>query len=390
MALSGGRLRLLHLFFLMLGVCLSSALPSVARTLADWEKFDFAKQKIRLSDIRALPLADAKKLRGIVFGRRGRIFDDKEIQSYLNQRSWYKRNPKYKHSQLNATEAANIDVIREAEWLRHSRVVPGDLKFYRSKLLTRAQLGNPSLAELRIMRAEIEAIHGKQFKDDPWLQAFFYDRYWYHPSARYNGGSLIETEWANISLLNFIEKQIRGTSIEPGEMGLFQTRSLRPAQLHGLSLHELRLLRNEIYARRGKRFRTEWLTQAFSNYEWYDKNLLPDFREPKLSTIEQSNLDMIVRRENQIHEDLSRKPLSPGLLKDLYLEDARKLRNEIFARRGRIFKDRQLRGYFQSFAWYKANPRFRESQLNSIERRNAKLIFDYEKKLAAEMNSVEA
>lgn len=361
-------------------------LQAAPRSLAQWEKFDFAKGRISLAQIRPLPLGDAKKLRGLVFGRHGRVFDDKEIQNYLKSRAWYKPNPKYKSSRLNANEIANVDVIREAEWLRHKRVVPGDMKFYRNRALTLAQVGKPSLAELRIMRAEIDAIHGATFEDAPWLRMFFNERYWYHPGDETFRFTAIELK--NYRLLYALEKRMRGTALAPGDMDFYQTQPLRTAQLRGLSLYEMRLLRNEIYARRGRRFRTDWIADHFDGKDWYKP--FSDFREPKLSVMEQRNLDVIVNYENQIHEDLSRKQLNTALLKDMFLDDVRKLRNEIYARRGRTYKDLWLRGYFQSFAWYKPNPRYRESQLNRIERRNAKLIFDFEKKLAAQLDAVEA
>ena len=368
--------------------CLGAAQPGAARSVAEWEKFDFARQRLQLSEIRALPLGDVKKLRGLVFGRHGRVFDDCDIQKYLESRPWYRRNLQYRPAQLNAVERANVDAIREAESLRHPRVVPGDMKFYRSTVLTKAQLGQPLLAEIRIMRAEIEAIHGRRFADEPWLQNFFEERYWYRPAPHYSPATLSAAERQNLALLTTLEKQLRRVKLAPGDMGRFQNQPVDADMLHGLGLYELRLLRNEIYARRGRRFRTEWIQDYFSGQPWYKP--LPDFREPKLSPIEARNRDGIVQDENQIHENLGREAIKPEMLEGLFLEDARKLRNEIYARRGRIFKDPWLHGYFQSFDWYKANPRYRESQLNRIERRNAKLIFDYEKQADSLLHQVEA
>ncbi len=375
-------------WLLVVALSLGAAPLRAARSVAEWEKFDFARQRLASDEIRDLPLGDLKKLRGILFGRHGRIFDEKFIQDYLNTRPWYRRDARYRVEQLNAVERANMDAIKEAEWRRHSRIVPGDLKFYRNKILTKAQLGQPSLAEVRIMRAEIEAIHGKRFDDEPWLQSFFDERYWYHPAPRYNPAALSAAERQNLALLMALEKQLRRVQLAPGDMGRFQNQPIDAAMLRGLGLYELRLLRNEIYARRGRRFRTDWIQSYFGAQPWFKP--LPDFREPLLSPLEKQNRDLIVQYENRIHENLGREAIKPKLLQSLFLEDARKLRNEIYARRGRAFKDPWLRGYFGSFDWYKANPRFRESQLSAIERRNAKLIFDYEKQAVSLLNQVAA
>ena len=38
---------------------------------------------------------------------------------------------------------------------------------------------------------EVEAIHGKRFEDEPWLQKYFEERYWYFPSDKYDAKKLI-------------------------------------------------------------------------------------------------------------------------------------------------------------------------------------------------------
>ncbi len=56
-------------------------------------------------------------------------------------------------------------------------------------------------------------------------------------------------------------------------MGLFQESPISAPMLHGLNLYELRLLRNEIYARHGARFRTGWLQDYFNDQPWYQPRL---------------------------------------------------------------------------------------------------------------------
>lgn len=56
------------------------------------------------------------------------------------------------------------------------------------------------------------------------------------------------------------------------------------------------------------------------------------------------------------------------------------MRNEIFARHGREFKDALLREYFASRPWYYPNPRFSEASLTPIEKRNVTLIQSYQQK----------
>jgi hypothetical protein len=54
------------------------------------------------------------------------------------------------------------------------------------------------------------------------------------------------------------------------------------------------------------------------------------------------------------------------------------MRNEIYARHGRSFKDPDLRAYFRSRSWYHEDPGFSDSKLTEKERRNASFIMKYQ------------
>ena len=69
-----------------------------------------------------------------------------------------------------------------------------------------------------------------------------------------------------------------------------------------------------------------------------------------------------------------------AMLQGLSADDARKLRNEIYARHGMIFQDPWLRGYFRSQLWYKPDPKFREALLTGVERANVAQIQAYEER----------
>jgi hypothetical protein len=353
----------------------------------EWEKFDFAKTMIDPRTLPRIPLKELKLLRGIIFGRHGRIFVEPEIQDYLYSTKWYKPDDTFTNARLNQTERKNLDLVREAEAKKHQRVEPGDLRYYKDRLITREMLGKPTLAELHIMQSEIEAIHGKRFDEEPSLQTYFEERYWYEAAAKYDPGALSETERQNLATLANFQKAQRNLKLAPGDMISFQNRLLNEDFLQGLSLHELRLIRNEIYALRGRQFRTFWIQDYFYGQSWYKP--LEDFREPELSDIEKKNIATIVAFENRLHEELSARPISKSLLEGMFLEDARKLRDEIYARRGKVFKNKWLQKYFASFSWYKANPQYSDAALTAIEKQNLATIKAYEGKAESLMRLVE-
>lgn len=57
-------------------------------------------------------------------------------------------------------------------------------------------------------------------------------------------------------------------------------------------------------------------------------------------------------------------------------------RNEIYARHGYIFKNESYAAYFTGKPWYKKNPKFKESQLSNIEKKNIQFLYSYSARLS--------
>jgi hypothetical protein len=352
-----------------------------------WQNFDFSKSAVKAADLGAVPLEDLKLMRGIVFGRHGRVFKDAEIATYLTAQAWYKPNHDFRNSMLNLTENRNLDLIRDAEASKHETVQPGDMRYWRTRMLTTKKLGLHSGAEWRVLRAEVEAIHGQRFSE-PWLQQYFDERYWYKPSDNYDARKLSAVEQKNLLTIETAQKKSRKLALAPGDMELFENKLISEQMLHGLSLNELRLLRNEVYARHGRQFQAPWLSQYFFSQPWYSPN--ENFKDEELSGPDKQNVETIVAYEKKIHDDLGLKPITRSLLEGLFVEDAVKMRQEIYARRGKVFtKEPWFQTYFESFAWYKANPDFADAQLTDLEKRNIATIAAYEKKAVSAMSVIE-
>lgn len=375
------------LLLLVLLAVFSVATAQDYSALKDWETFDFAARKTAPADIRGLSIDDLKLVRGIVFGKHGRIFKDPDIRRYLESRSWYKPDANFQNTALNDIERQNLDVIRIGEAERHDTVQPGDMRLYQSRALTRKKLGTHTNAEWTVLASEIEAIHGRRFDGTPWLQQYFDERYWYQPADRYDPKSLTEVERQNLRLIDTIQRQQRHVAIAPGDIELFENKLIATQLLRGLSLHELRLLRNEIYARHGRVFRTVWLEQYFGSQPWYDPR--DDFKDEDLSGPDKTNVETIVAYENQLHNQISTKPITRALLQGLFIEDVRKMRDEIYARHGKVFKDPWTQKYFASLDWYKANPNYSDASLSAVEKGNLSVIAAYEKKAVTVLSTIE-
>ena len=374
-------------FLLLALIGLLSVKASAQDTMDALKDLDFSKNALKQTQVQRLTLEDLKLLRGIVFGRHGRVFKDGEIKSYLEEQPWFKANPDFKNSMLNDTERRNLDLIRIAEAAKHETIQPGDMRYWRDRQITPRKLGKHSGAEWKVLLAEVEAIRGKRFDDEPWLQQYFEERYWYFPSDKYDAKRLSPIERKNLEILSGAQKRQRNVALLPGDMEFFENKAITQQMLQGLSLHELRLLRNEIYARHGRMFRAEWLQQYFFFQPWYTPD--ENFKDEELSGNDKLNVETIVNHENQIHQELSAKPIGQSLLEGLFVEDASQMRQEIYARHGKVFKEPWLQKYFSSFDWYKADPNFTDAALTEVEKKNIATIAAYEKRAVTAMSTIE-
>ena len=67
----------------LLGGALAVQAQDEYASMKNWEATDFAARRIAVNDIDALTIDDLKLVRGIVFGRHGRVFKDPDIRRFL-------------------------------------------------------------------------------------------------------------------------------------------------------------------------------------------------------------------------------------------------------------------------------------------------------------------
>ena len=115
-------------------------------------------------------------------------------------------------------------------------------------------------------------------------------------------------------------------AIAPGDMELFENKLITEAMLRGLSLHELRLLRNEIYARHGRIFKTIWIQQYFGGQIWYDPK--EDFKDEEIPGIDKTNIETIVALRKQTAQfdqhQADHRALLHGIVRRGRAQDARR------------------------------------------------------------------
>ncbi len=362
-----------------------------------WNDFDFTKKKITRVQIGKLKSVGGESgssdvdelalLRGVVFGKRGRVFKERSIQNYLEKQTWYKPKPDFTNAVLTRMERVNLDVIRLAEAARHSSIQPGDLRLWQTKEIPEDKLFADSPADWRIMIAEVEAIHGKRFDSEPWLQKYFEERYWYQPGANYSPIVLTAIERKNLKKLNVKRDEDRKVALSIGDMDKFQNALLTEDLLKGLSLNDLRFIRNEFWARNGRKFTTPGFLANFEWRDWYKP--LADQTKVKLNPIELQNVKFIETAETKLREKIANQLITNEMVDGLFVEDLRVLRNELYARHGRVFKDKDLQKYFEAQPWYHPNPEFKDEMLSATESKNLVIIAEVEKTSVSKLAQVE-
>jgi hypothetical protein len=152
-------------------------------------------------------------------------------------------------------------------------------------------------------------------------------------------------------------------------------RLLADGDLGTLTQDELRIARNEIFARRGRYFDAPDLTARFSKFVWY----APRTWDPELNDTEKANVASIERYEagrgaptGFVFPDSDRRLLTPADLRGHSTDELRIARNEIYARRGRHFESADLKARFERFPWY--SPNTWNPKLNAIEEANVTLL----------------
>jgi hypothetical protein len=213
---------------------------------------------------------------------------------------------------------------------------------YYERLITTADLQSRSLRELTLMRNTIFARAGNPFRKK-WLADYFGGQPWYHSLAATDETKLTAVDKQNAEIiakydlslprqqLQLMLQQVMGSVRAQGptpedkiELRLLSARlgkwvgtsdtpederspledpsildkQLNVDQLKDLSRRDLRLLRNTIYARRGRQFRSELLRAYFEATDWYKG--AASYTDARLSAVDNRNIKLIRSVEDQL------------------------------------------------------------------------------------------
>lgn len=253
---------------------------------------------------------------------------------------------------------------------------------------------------------EIYARNGRLFQSTE-LQNYFDAQYWYYgtisPEA-FSASYLNQYETANIDLLAKREKELlaggyvldsgwysydpvyaysEGTGCDSSYIFADSDRRyLSQSEVNAMTLQEICYAKNEIYARHGRTFYSQELTDYFETKSWYVGSILPEeFSSSVFNNYETANIELLSNTEKAIQSggyildlpgyniyavktssyyvgseyifyDSDSRYLSDAEINSLSCQMACYAKNEIYARHGRIFQAQELSDYFNGKSWY--------------------------------------
>lgn len=348
------------LITLIFAFILTAAVPQPARGDVAYSYIlpDSSRTYLSYEEISGMPLQVVCYAKNEIYARNGRRFVSGELQNYFNEQYWYYgiyAPEQFSADMLNVYETANVELLSQRE----------------------AELGTYAL-----------------------------------DSGYYDYGVVYQY------ISNGYSAQQDSYYVDPDSYIFYDSnrRYLSTGELAQLSLQELNYARNEIYARRGRLFQSQELSDYFSQKNWYWGYLSPDqFPEAMLNAYEAANVEALKQAEygrqssgyildqygysyigigsytgyceytpstnDYIFWDSNIRYLSDNEVAALSLQQLNYARNEIYARRGYIFQSQELRDYFGSKYWYYGSipsSQFSSAVFNAYENANIELLKRYE------------
>jgi len=205
---------------------------------------------------------------------------------------------------------------------------------YYTREITSKDLEGRTLRELSLMRNTIYARAGNKFRKE-WLNFYFSTQTWYHPLDKMDESKITPLDRKNAEIIAAYDAALPRSELQamqqefmdPGtpeariELRLVSMRlgkwagsanqdrtpledpdlldkQLTVDQLKDFSRRDLRLLRNLVYARRGRPFHSELIKAYFAAVEWYRPD--PAYTDARLTALDKRNINVILSLENSL------------------------------------------------------------------------------------------
>jgi hypothetical protein len=294
--------------------------------------------------LESMSLRELAILRNTIYARYGWAgFRKSWLREHFQKQPWYRPDPKFTYKRLSKVDRQNTEIIAQAEL--SFRYV--DLERMRNELLAKAGKWWGDLPSYEgkkgkeVIACDLDDYKGPTTEtvedevhdeteevDLPWVRSFK-EAVAGSKDCTHHGGDrdAIKKHRSNSPIAPDLDQLDAEDRIELGlisrAMGDFALDEGQRAQaadsldkvlavkeLRQLSLRDLRLLRNTIYARRGRPFKSPLLQEHFKRMPWYTPD--PAYTDKRLTKTDKRNIDLIVQVENEFGGALMDKDFQVG------------------------------------------------------------------------------
>jgi hypothetical protein len=247
----------LPLLVLLLGAALGLSAP--ARAQNEKPRPLYYEREIGAADLQGRSLRELVLLRNTVYARAGNRFRKQWLADHFAAQPWYRPLPKMDEAKLTALDRKNARAVALFE-----------------EALDRK--------ELERRRGEVQARVGK---------------------GKAGPEDEVELRLLSQKLGTWVgaEEARRAETRSPLEDPSVLERQISLQQLSDLSRRDLRILRNTIYARRGRPFKSEILQQYFDDMSWYAVDAA--YSDKKLTDVDRRNIKLVRSVEDSLGGPLS-------------------------------------------------------------------------------------
>jgi hypothetical protein len=246
-------------------------------------------------DLERLSLRELAILRNTIFARYGwGGFRKPWLREHFQKQPWFKPDPKFSYKRLSKVDRKNVSLIAAAEMsLRYV-----DLENRRDELLASAgkQWGDAPVWDGKKTCRVPETLTGEDERAE--LDArILASKDCYHVEKVTEGPAAPDLDKLGAEArieLGLLSRAMGEFALDDGQRenvagSLDQV--LQVKELRLLSLRDLRLLRNTIYARRGRAFKSPLLQEHFARMPWYKAD--PAYTDERLTKTDKRNVDLI-------------------------------------------------------------------------------------------------
>lgn len=251
-------------------------------------------------------------LRNTLFARQGLVFRTRWLREYFEQQPWYRPDPQASLKQVTARLTRADRLNERLILLRERSLTESELLRMQATVYARAgkvfgDVYTWRLASGRTVRSceepaepldEEEECTGSHCDAAHSWDCLFRQQPWYRPDPSYSDARLSAEDRVELGLISRALGPRASDSIRLDSLVARLEQRLSREELLPLSLRDLYLLRNSIYARRGRTFVNPVLREHFAALRWYT----PDARytDERLTEVDRYNAELISAVETEL------------------------------------------------------------------------------------------